>query len=727
MARGGMRLNITADTRGLNKGLSQAQGSVDRFARGAGRLSRLGGGGIAGVVTGLTSLGGAAAFVRESVTATNDLYKASKRLGTITGMDVRTSSEWVSLARSRGVESEVLARSYTGLAKQLGVAQRGGKTANETFRQLGVTQDMIKRGNTSEIMGQLAEGFSKHADGLSKARVASQLFGRTYGGMLRILNGGKQNLTDLLSEEARHGPVLDANTKKYENARKAQIRFNESMERLKVTVGSAVLPYVTRLADVMSKWLGKASNRQQIDHMVKAFADIAKQGALVVKALVPIVTGIGKFVGSHPKLAKIVADMIALGFAIKALSFINPLRGALQLILRVKALRAAGIAGGSGMANGIMAGMAKAKGKITAWLVALQIRMGTAGALVGRTFGIAMNVAIFAAAALLVSQLPSLIGGALKALGIGDSTTATSWSELFGGGKASGTVEDDYETWKKKHPGKSFREFSIATRKQRGVSVTTGRAPTASEMNNQLGILPQFDAGSGGSSTPSALKQNTSKKKKVAKKQVTAVQAMARANKLRHWAHPFDVRLSKISVNDHTLAAERRRKAILEQAVAKWKSVRSELKKLAADAHRDGDAEISGRIWDLIHRGDDKVAKWKIKLSIVADAVKIQSSQDAIDNANRRVAIAQSDLKAEDAFLRAAFGFGDIGSGAANGYLAAGGPGMAGNTAAGGNVNIVINSLHPGDAATKRAIGKAVTASFINQGARKRARVKIGA
>lgn len=719
MARGGMRLNITADTRGLNKGLSQAQSSVDRFARGAGRLSRLGGGGIAGVVGGLTSLGGAAAFVKESVNATNDLYLASKRLSTLTGMDVQTSSQWVSLAKARGVQSDVLARSYTTLAKQLGAAQRGSKSAADTFRQLGVSQDMLKRGNTSQIMGQLADGFAKHADGLGKARVASQLFGRNYAGMLKILNGGKGNLTALLAEEAKHGPMLDANTRKYQQAREAQLKLNQSMERLKVTVGSAVLPYITKLANVMDKWLSKASNRQQINQMVSAFAGIAKQGALVAKALVPIVSGIAKFAGKHPQIARIVADLIAVKMAAKLIGFGAPMKSLSKFAgMMGKLVPFAQKVGGKvalAIASGLEAYAPRIANSLLNIGASIEGKSGNAaakGGLLGLLLGGAKKLGKFA-----VSNTGKLLGGA------GAFLTSFNSYATDGTGKEA-QMERNVKAYQRANyrvNGKFYGSLSAWLAARDRASRANPTAGMTSSLSNYDLSLPSFSA------EGAALSQNNAAAKKKAKPTVTPEQAMRRAAKLRHWAHPFDVRLSKISVNDHTLAADRRRKSILEQGVAKWRSVRGELKKLAGDASRGGDAEISGRIWDIIHRGDQKAAAWKAKLAIVTDAVKIQSSQDAIDNANRKLAIAQSDLKAEDAFLRAAFGFGDIGVGAANGYLAAGGAATAGNSVAGGNVNIVINSLHPGDASTKMAIGKAVTASFVNQGGRKRARTKIGA
>jgi hypothetical protein len=247
-------------------------------------------------------------------------------------------------------------------------------------------------------------------------------------------------------------------------------------------------------------------------------------------------------------------------------------------------------------------------------------------------------------------------------------------------------------------------------------------------MNAALGALPSMPAMPSFEtpSTPSQATGSKGRKPKAGGVKVTPEQALHAAFKLRHWAHPYSVRLARISVNDHTLAANRRRKSILTEGISQWKGVRSQMKALANDAHKGGDAEIFGQIWDLIHAGDAKVAKWKLKLSAVNDTIAVTSSQEAIDNANRRLSIAQNTIKSEEAFLKTAFGFGDIGTGAGNAFLAAGGAPTNGNQRAGGNVQITINSLHPGDSKTKDAIGKAVTSAFSLQGSRKSSRTLLG-
>ena len=748
MARsgGGFRIFLSADSKGLDKGLNDAQSSIDKFARGterqlsraqasvgrfahgAGRLSAVGSGlskvspGLGGIAAGMVSIGGATAFLESAVKSTEDLYLSTKRLSRVTGLDTTTASAWVSMAKTRGIESNTLTRSFTTLAKQLRLAQGGSQGATKAFNDLGVSQEMIRRGNTSQIIESIAESFKHHADGSGKAALASQLFGRNYQGMLGVMNGGRKNLRDLLRDEVLHGAVLGKNTKQLEAGRLAHIRFNQAMDKLKVTVGVALMPYITRLSNTMTKWLQNASNKKRIDDMVKAFAGIAKQVLAVTTVLVPMISAVGRFVGKHPGVVKLVADLVAFKLALKLISFANPLSGLAGLIGRGRV--AAGVLRGLGGAaagggRGIMAALTRLTPRLAALLTGWNALFATRMAAMGTTAGAALSSTFLLAVAPIAAFMATF-----NAFANG------------GTGKQRSQFESGVDEFGNPRLRNGFGLSRSATAgsllSQLGNGRATGNfaAGLASFSKPAAGMMPNYTNSSSSSTVPA---QNTSgghhsTAKKKGHTGLTPAQALNQAMKKnrRDWWVPFESRLRKISIHNHTLAAERQRKTIMEQGVAAWKSLRPQMVKYANDAHKGGDGEIFGRIWDLIHKGDAKTNEWKQKLPAVKDSIALQGSQDAIDNANKRTEIVQSNLNAESAFLRTAFGFGDIGSGGSNAYLAAGGPATSGNQRMGGNVHITINSLHPGDSKTKAQIAGFVTGALASQGSRRTSQKRVG-
>ena len=473
------------------------------------------------------------------------------------------------------------------------------------------------------------------------------------------------------------------------------------MEKLKVTIGNAVLPYVTRLTQKLSDWLQKGANQKKINGIVNTVGQLGHQFVGVARNLTPLVKSLGNFVRKNPDLVRMIGYAIALKGAAKLISFATPIRSLGRFAWALRGLLPLGK-------------------RVGAALVARFAAEGAAsGAAFGAAFAAAMPALILAAGAALAYKLPSLLKGA-----IGNKDSAGSLQDMLG--QNASPDFGGYAQWKKSHPGGTRAQFFRWNREQQKGGFLTGNLNNAFAVLSPSNVskvmsgpftmpsaLPSFTAGGGGVS------QNTSrasKKRKAGAPKVTPEEALHEAFKLRHWAHPYRVRLARISIHDHSLAANRRRKMILTSGISVWKGTRSELKRLANDAHKGGDAEIFGQIWDIIHDGDAMVAKWKAKLAAVQDSISIASSQEAIDNANRKLAIAQDTAASETAFLRAALGFGDIGTGGINALQAAGGaPNKLSNTK-GGNVHITINSLHPGDAKTKKAIASAVTTALGMQG-----------
>jgi len=487
------------------------------------------------------------------------------------------------------------------------------------------------------------------------------------------------------------------------------------MEKLKVTVGNAVLPYITKLTEKLTGWLQKGANQKKIEQMVHAFWKMASNIAGVVKVVAPLVKRVGDFVGKNPKLVQMVGYMVALRGAVKLISFANPISGVMGLVnsMRVASKVASkyGSLAGAKFAGGFMLALIPAFESVQDLLSGQKSRQTNA---IGRTFAMVGG-----------GLLGSLLGpaGALAGAGV----AGMGYSALFPGQSAPN--RKSVQGYVKRNGRYVLSPGAGVLRKQPKGLVWMTQAEAAARNATQditdikMPAMPNFGV------EPTVPTQSTAakpKRKKASGVKVTPEEALHAAFKLRHWAHPYSVRLARISVNDHTLAANRRRKSILSEGISKWKGVRSEMKTLANDAHKGGDAEIFGQIWDLIHDGDAKVAKWKQKLAAVNDTIAIASSQEAIDNANRRLSIAQNTIKSEESFLRAAFGFGDIGTGGTNAFLAAGGAPTNGNQVAGGNVNITINTLHPGDSKTKAAIGAIVTNSFTSQGSRKVSRTVMG-
>lgn len=731
-ARAGVRFQISADDRNLRRGLGRARGQVDSFTKGIGKLGALGGGGLAGLAGGLVSIGGAAGFVKESANATMQLYRASVQLSRVTGYDLQTSSAWISLAKERGISTEQLARGYTTLARQVRAAQSGSERARATFEQLGVSQRDLARGDTSVIIGKIADAFKNHADGGGKAAVASQLFGRSYSGMLAVLNKGGPALRALIREQVRHGAVLTGNGKDLARAREAQLRWNMTLERLKITVGRAVIPELTKLGNRMSDWLGRPENQRRLRQTVLAFLQMGRELARVAAYLAPVVRRIANFTAQHPELAKIVGQLIAVRVAIRLISFANPVRGLIGFATRMRGLPGLARQTGSRISAGLTSAWPAAARGFGRWQGPLTKLFRGLGAVAAVAFiaeygpkiasdiqniynqvvGNRTNQPWWKSALKIGGAVVGGVGGFLVAgpagavLGAGLGYSAASAGlGMLGGGGGGGT-------------------------RGRGRGASGGAGGGGSSAG--LGALPSFegvDLGTGGGRGQSSSGSGARPKDKRPGQILAAAQKVYRRfTDAKARADDADTRLWARGIDPNTPKGARERERLLESARGEWQKTRPALAAAARDAARHNYGGTANRIVSMIHSGDRAALELKAQLN-EAKANRPQDGPDPsalLEQTNRRLAAAQAARQADDTFIRAAFTAGDIGAGGMNAYAAAGGLGAGAQVQGGSVVRVTINSLHPGDAKTKSDIARVVTTALGGQGKRGRSRSSTG-
>jgi phage-related protein len=191
-------------------------------------------------------------FLKSSATAAAGLAKETAALTRITGMDARSSSAWVSIAKSRGIQTDTLTRSFTIFSKQLRSVEKGGKAATTAFKDLGISADQLKGMKTEDALMATADAFQKLPAGADKAAIAQQLFGRQSQALLPLLNLGQAGLQDQMKTMQKYGLTLDEQgVKKGLELAKSQREMKAATDGLKVSVGTALIPVLTTAASAI--------------------------------------------------------------------------------------------------------------------------------------------------------------------------------------------------------------------------------------------------------------------------------------------------------------------------------------------------------------------------------------------------------------------------------------------------------------------------------------------
>lgn len=156
----------------------------------------------------------AAHYLHGAVTESIDLGMASMQLNRVTGLGIKVSSEWLIVAKQWGVEGNRLGMMFS----QLGRAQRGALAGSKmqalAFRQVGLSAQDLRTMGTSQIVETIADAFERMPNGLQKAALAQQLFGRTGRQLLPMLNQGGEALRQNLDLVEKYGAALEGKTSK---------------------------------------------------------------------------------------------------------------------------------------------------------------------------------------------------------------------------------------------------------------------------------------------------------------------------------------------------------------------------------------------------------------------------------------------------------------------------------------------------------------------------------
>lgn len=268
----------------------QASGALDKIDEKAGKTSKslgqkLGGGlqtagkyalGL-GVAVGAAGAG-LFAMATKGAEATDRIDKMSQRLG----MSRQAFQEWDFIMSQNGVSIDSMQNGMKTLSTRMAEAGEGAGKGATLFEQLGVsvTNSSGEFRNQEEVFKDSIIALQGMDDGIEKAALAQQLFGKSGQELLPMLNGSKGSIEELTAKAHELGLVLG------DDAVDAGVLFTDTMDQLK-RMGQAVFNQVaTALMPVfqeMAEWV--IENMPEIQEFFgTAFAFIGE----VIEAMKPL-------------------------------------------------------------------------------------------------------------------------------------------------------------------------------------------------------------------------------------------------------------------------------------------------------------------------------------------------------------------------------------------------------------------------------------------------------
>ena len=201
------------------------------------------------------TIGAAKSFADSSVSAFTDLASQTKGLQRIIGGTAEEVSSLSGAMKLSGMDTDKANTSLTIFSKKLNAAASDGDAAAAMGEKLG-TSILDADGNMrsmNEILPDVADTFASMPDGAEKTALACELFGKSGTAMLPFLNKGSEGISELEAKAKELGITLDDDSMSKFGAYKAALReWDTAMQGVKVTLGEALIPFITGASSAMT-------------------------------------------------------------------------------------------------------------------------------------------------------------------------------------------------------------------------------------------------------------------------------------------------------------------------------------------------------------------------------------------------------------------------------------------------------------------------------------------
>lgn len=237
-------VNFVGDSSKLDETVKQTTSHLSSLDKAASSLSNAA---KSAVGLGVSYLGVSAA--KSAIDNTEMLGESVLKLHGAYGLSIKDATAWSAQIQARGGDSKELMTSFRTLATQTVAAAGGSKTAEQAFRDLGISEAALRdHGNDLQwVLGKVSDGLEKLPAGTLRGADASKLLGRSYQTLIPLLAGGSAEMNKQLNLVAKSGVVFTGGVKNIEQFRQEQINLKLATMGLETTFTQQLAPTLLKI------------------------------------------------------------------------------------------------------------------------------------------------------------------------------------------------------------------------------------------------------------------------------------------------------------------------------------------------------------------------------------------------------------------------------------------------------------------------------------------------
>lgn len=229
----------------------------------------------------------------------------------LVGLSVKDYQAFGAAARHAGMSTEEMDSALKKFNVNLGKARSGDKNAFRAFNAILGGRSLSEFKDSTSLLKEIANGYTKLTSAEQKAFVSQELFGRSGMKMTELLSGGGEKLQKSLDNyEALGGGFSEKGAKDAEDFVDALQDMHDSIKAMKISVMQDLFPTFTDLFRTVESFIKESGPqiKQQVVVIVSSISDF-------VKSALPYIP---KVLGTVVKLVDIIGPgvlAIGAGFA----------------------------------------------------------------------------------------------------------------------------------------------------------------------------------------------------------------------------------------------------------------------------------------------------------------------------------------------------------------------------------------------------------------------------
>lgn len=229
------------------------------------------------------------------------------------GVSAEKIQEWQYVTAQAGVDWEVFNKALIkGRAALLDLSSGTVNNATKAIQGLGLSLDNF--GSQEEMFDGLIDALAGMENKTSQAAYANEIFGdKIANQMLPYLNAGTDAINQFKSEFAQMSPLTNEQVAALAVLDDKIYLLKESLKKVTQQLGAAVMPLVQSIVDALqNKLIPKLQSLAEwFSQLTVGQQKFAMAAMIVVAALAPLTTGVGKLVSSVGSIIKAIPQLSA--------------------------------------------------------------------------------------------------------------------------------------------------------------------------------------------------------------------------------------------------------------------------------------------------------------------------------------------------------------------------------------------------------------------------------